>query len=162
MDANQINVEKNIVQCSDACCQTETPTDDKILDRTPAKSMIESYQQDIKLIAFNNMKLSFELYKKHLTKFTININQVDANYRNDLASIMILKNRIQSELALIEDCYLAGVGVDCNDNETAVSKRDFTDRTPRMDDEQLIRRMASLTKIIQSATIKIVTKRLNM
>ena len=134
------------ISCIDACCQTETPT------------TFGRQKLDAKSVAFNNLKLSFELYKKHLMKLTINSYQDERYLRDDLASIMILKNRIQNEMMIIEEYFYGKI--DANANHISDANRNET--LDVIDDERLIRRMASLTKIIQSATIKLVTKRLNL
>ena len=145
----------------DACCRTETP---KKLDRleTPTISRLDA-NLNMKNVSYNNLKLSFELYKKHLMKFTINCNQDERHHREDLASVIILKNRFKSEMALIDTFFdQKFVGVDLDSGVQNGRNVIYDSAQTLMNEDQLIRRMASLTKIIQSATIKIVTKRLNL
>ena len=91
-------------------------------------------------------------------KLTINSYQDERYLRDDLASIMILKNGIQNEMMIIEEYFYGKIDANAND----ISDANGDETLDVIDDERLIRRMASLTKIIQSATIKLVTKRLNL
>lgn len=91
-------------------------------------------------------------------KLTINSYQDKRHLGDDLASIMILKNRIQNEMMIIEEYFYGRIDANAND----ISDANRNETLDVIDDERLIRRIASLTKIIQSATIKLVTKRLNL